>query len=80
MGKHPATHPPPPLWTELVFPIYLYNNMICIENFDNLTNHLPDLNLINTTILNLKQMDTGDQFRAIMALLFIFFFLLWRTW
>ena len=28
----------------LVFPMYLYNNMICIGNFDNLTNHLPDLN------------------------------------
>ena len=25
-------------------PLYLYKNMICIENFDNLTNHLPDLN------------------------------------
>ena len=44
--------------------------MICIENFDNLTNHLPDLNWINTTILNLKQWDTGERFRAIMALLF----------
>ena len=33
------------------------NCMICIENFDNLTNHLPDLNQINTTILNLKQWD-----------------------
>ena len=25
-------------------PSYLYKNMICIENFENLTNHLPDLN------------------------------------
>ena len=44
--------------------------MICIEKFDNLTNHLADLNYINTTIMNLKQWDTDERFRAIMALLF----------
>ena len=43
----PPPHPSPPLWTALVFPIYLYTNMICIENWD-----------------------TGERFRAIMALLF----------
>ena len=31
---------PPPLWTVLVSPIhvYMYKNMICIENLDNFTN------------------------------------------
>ena len=58
---------------------YLYKNIICIENFDSLTNHLPDLNWINTTILNLKQWDTGEPYRAIMALLFSKLLDEWQT-